>query len=202
MRRPFCRISRKKKAKEKKSFKADFVEGSASALPLGDQSFDVVVSGLALNFFPDLTGALAEMKRVLKKNGVIAAYIWDYAGKMEVLRFFWDAAGEVDSNATKFDEGNRFPICNPDNLKLKFEQEGITDIETTFIDIDTVFKNFDDYWDPFSGGQGPAPSYLISLNKDLREEIKRTVHRKLYINPNGSINLRARAIAVRGNYRR
>jgi SAM-dependent methyltransferase len=189
------------RAKQKDSFKATFLTGNASSLPLAGNAFNIVVSGLALNFFPDLPAALAEMKRVLKKNGVIAAYVWDYAGKMEFLRLFWDAAREVDVNATNLDEGNRFPICNADNLRKEFDQAGLTDIETTFLDIDTVFTNFEDYWNPFLGRQGPAPSYLASVDKDLRDKIKSVLHRKLYVDSNGPIKLFARAIAVRGNYR-
>ena len=189
------------KAKEKKSFKADFLTGSASDLPLANTSFDIVVSGLALNFFSDLTAALSEMKRVLKKNGTIAAYVWDYAGRMEFLRLFWDAACEVDVNATKLDEGNRFPICNAANLRKEFEGAGLIEIETTYLDIDTVFTNFEDFWHPFLGGQGPAPGYLASVDKDLQDKIKSALHRKLYVDSNGSIKLLARAIAVRGKNR-
>lgn len=186
------------KAKAKKTFTANFIKGSADALPVADHSFDIVVSGLALNFFPDIHAAMTEIKRVLKKEGMIAAYVWDYAGKMEFLRFFWDAACEVDVNATKLDEGNRFPICNANNLKTAFEQAGLTDIETTFLYIDTVFKNFNDYWDPFLGGQGPAPSYLASLNKDLQEKIKINLQQRLCDDSVASIKLTARAIAVKG----
>lgn len=186
------------KAKRKNSFDADFFTGSASSLPFADNSFDIVVSGLALNFFIDTTAALSEMKRVLKKGGTIAAYVWDYSGKMEFLRLFWDAACEVDVNASELDEGNRFPICNVDQLREKFEQSGLTNIEITLLDIDTVFKNFEDYWNPFLGGQGPAPSYLASLDTDLQERIKNNLHKKLNDDPNGSIRLLARAIAIRG----
>lgn len=189
------------KAKGKNSYKADFLTGTASTLPLADNSFDVVVSGLALNFFPDLPGALLELKRVVKNNGTIAAYVWDYAGRMEFLRLFWDAAREVDANAIKLDEGNRFPICNADNLRMAFEHAGLRDVESSLLDIDTVFTNFEDFWNPFLGGQGPAPSYLSSLDKELQEKIKTFLQKKLAVNSNGSIRLLARAIAVRGNYR-
>jgi len=188
------------KAKAKKTFTAEFITGSADALPVADHSFDIVVSGLALNFFPDIPAALTEIKRVLQKDGMIAAYVWDYVGKMEFLRFFWDAACEADANAAKLDEGNRFPICNADNLRIAFEQAGLTDTETTFLDIDTVFKNFNDYWNPFLGGQGPAPSYLASLNKDLQEKIKTTLQQRLCNDPATPIKLMARAIAVKGKY--
>ena len=185
-------------AKDKHSFDADFVAGSASELPLSDNTFDVVVSGLALNFFPDLRRAITEMKRVLKEGGTLAAYVWDYSGKMEFLRLFWDAASEVDVNANRLDEGIRFPICNADNLRELFEQSGLTNIETAYADIDTVFNDFDDYWNPFLGGQGPAPGYLASLDTDIQEKIRRTLYNKLASHTNVPIKLLARAIAIRG----
>jgi len=189
------------KAKAKLSGNGDFDVGSASAIPKANDTFDIVVSGLALNFFPDLSIAFSEMKRVLKKNGIIAAYVWDYAGRMDFLRLFWDTACELDPAARKLDEGIRFPICNADNLRSAFQEAGLRNIETSQLDIDTVFKNFDDYWDPFLGGQGPAPGYLSSLNKNLQEEIKTAVHEKLEIQQDGSIKLLARAIGVRGKWK-
>lgn len=186
------------KAKEKKSFKGDFFIGDASSIPVVNDTFDIVVSGLALNFFPDLSSALIEIKRVLKKNGTIAAYVWDYSGRMDFLRFFWDAACQVDVNAAMLDEGIRFPVCNADNLKDAFQEADLNNIETSNLDIYTVFKNFDDYWNPFLGGQGPAPGYLALLNEDLKTRLKNILLKKLPIAPDGSITLLARAIAVRG----
>ena len=188
------------KAKEKVSDNADFLLGNASDIPSTNHTFDVVVSGLALNFFPDLTNALSGMKRVLKEGGTIAAYVWDYAGRMDFLRLFWDAACEIDTNAVKFDEGIRFPVCNVDALRMVFHEAGLTGIKTAFLDINTVFKNFDDYWSPFLGGQGPAPGYLASINKDLKDQIKNTIFKKLSVGPNDPIQLLARAIAVSGIY--
>ena len=186
------------KAKEKNSFIGDFLVGDASSIPVANDTFDIVVSGLALNFFPDLSSALIEIKRVLKKNGTIAAYVWDYSGRMDFLRFFWDAACQVDVNAAMLDEGIRFPVCNADNLKDAFQEADLNNIETSNLNIYTVFKNFDDYWNPFLGGQGPAPSYLALLNEDLKTRLKNILLKKLPIVPDGSITLLARAIAVRG----
>ena len=88
-------------------------QGSATAIPLGDASVDVVVSGLVLNFIPDQRAALVEMARVTGSGGTIAAYVWDYAGKMELMRVFWDAAVELNLSAANMDEGVRFPTCRP-----------------------------------------------------------------------------------------
>jgi len=189
------------KTKERLPDEVDFAVGTASNIPKANDKFDIVVSGLALNFFPDLPSAFSEMKRVLKSNGTIAAYVWDYSGRMDFLRHFWDAALEVDANSRKLDEGARFPICNIDNLKNVFQEVGLSGIKTSQLDIDTIFKDFEDYWNPFLGGQGPAPSYLASLSEELQNNLKNILRRKLSINSDGSIQLLARAIAVRGIYK-
>jgi len=172
--------------------------GSASEIPVADGAFDIVVSGLALNFFPDVKAAFAEMTRVLKSSGTIAAYVWDYAGRMDFLRTFWDEAGLLDPHAKMLDEGIRFPICNPDNLGKAFRDAGLHQVETCFLEITTTFVNFDDYWKPFLGGQGPAPGYLASLTGDLQEALKENIQKQLPFNEDGSITMIARAIAARG----
>jgi len=184
--------------KAQSTSRTDFAIGTASAIPKPDNSFDIVVSGLALNFFPDLHAAISEMKRVLKTGGTIAAYVWDYSGQMEFLRHFWDAVAAINPDDKKFDEGIRFPICNVQNLKNVFQDEGLLNIETTFIDIPTFFKNFEDYWNPFLGGQGPAPGYLSSQSPETMDKIKLHLQNKLIPESDGTIKLIARAIAIKG----
>src|SRR5215217_3474508 len=91
--------------------RASFRVGEAGRLPYDSGQFDVVVSGLVLNFIPDVSQGLVEMARVVTPGGVIAAYVWDYADGMQLLRLFWDAAMAVDSSAASLDEGRRFPLC-------------------------------------------------------------------------------------------
>lgn len=189
------------KARFRNFKKAEFQVGNVEDLPFVNESFDVTVSGLVMNFFPDLEIALSELKRVTRHGGIIASYVWDYAGKMEFLRHFWDAASQIDSNSHELDEGNRFRICNSDNLINVFENANLKEVESVKLDIDTVFKDFDDYWNPFLGLQGPAPSYLASLNKGLRQDLKNNIKERLQFESNGSIKLLGRAIAIRGKYK-
>lgn len=189
------------KAKKKLQGKGSFTPGTASSIPAQDNAFDVVVSGLALNFFPEPDASLVEMKRVSKSGGTMAAYVWDYADRMDFLRIFWDTAYEIDENSKKLDEGVRFKICNRTELGKAFRETGLSNVKTEFLDIDTVFEDFDDYWTPFLGGQGPAPGYLASLDKKKQEEIKIAIREKLPVRPDGSIKLLARAIAVKGIYK-
>ena len=177
--------------------RATFHHGSASAIPIGNASVDVVVSGLVLNFIPDQFAALAEMARVTGNAGIIAAYVWDYAGKMELMRFFWDAAVELDASVRPMDEGVRFPLCRPEALTELFASAGLEHITVTAIDIPTPFANFEDYWQPFLGGQGPAPAYAMSLDEPARVRLRERLKERLPAHPGGSITLTARAWAVR-----
>ncbi|HYA46547.1 MAG TPA: class I SAM-dependent methyltransferase [Burkholderiales bacterium] len=186
-----------KSANENLAGRAALRQGTATAIPLGDASVDVVVSGLVLNFVTDAHAALLEMARVTGKGGTIAAYVWDYAGKMELMRFFWDAAVELDPGAAKLDEGVRFPLCRPEALKTLFAGAGLAEVEVKPIDIPTPFENFDDYWQPFLGGQGPAPAYAMSLDETARVRLRDRIRGRLPIAANGSLSLTARAWAAR-----
>jgi SAM-dependent methyltransferase len=145
-------------AKENLATRVVLHRGSATALPLADAAVDVVVSGLVLNFLPDPRAALAEMARVTGRGGTIGAYVWDYAGKMELMRYFWDAAVELDPAAARMDEGVRFPGCRPEALVAQFARAALDEPAVRAIDIPTPFTSFEDYWEPFLGGQGPAPA--------------------------------------------
>jgi SAM-dependent methyltransferase len=165
--------------------------------PLDDASVDVVVSGLVLNFIPDQRAALAEMARVTGNGGKIGAYVWDYAGKMELMRLFWDAAVELNPEAAKMDEGIRFPLCRPKALVELFESAGLNGVEVMAIDIPTPFASFEDYWRPFLGGQGPAPAYAMSLNEAARARLRDRIRERILAEADGSIALTARAWATR-----
>ena len=188
-----------KTAKENLAGRATLHQGNATAIPLDDASVDVVVSGLVLNFVPDQRAALLEMARVTRKGGTIAAYVWDYAGKMELMRFFWDAAVELDPGAAKLDEGVRFPQCRPAPLEKLFASAGLEEVDVKPIDISTPFANFDDYWQPFLGGQGPAPAYAMSLDETSRARLRDRIRERLPTAASGSISLTARAWAARAS---
>jgi hypothetical protein len=141
---------------------------------------------------------VAEMARVTQAGGVVAVYVWDYAGKMQLMRHFWNAATTLDPAAFNLDEGWRFPICQPKPLKELFQAAALRDVEVRAIDIPTDFKNFDDYWLPFLGGQGPAPSYAMSLSEENKGALRERLRTNLPTALDGSIPLVARAWAVRG----
>lgn len=179
--------------------RAAFAVGDAQALDRADASFDAVASSLVLNFLPDPARGVAEMARVVRPGGVVGGYVWDYAGEMQLMRRFWDAAVELDPAAAELDEGRRMAGCNPPALEGLFSGSGLENVETRGIDAPTVFAGFDDYWAPFEGGQGPAPGYCVSLPQDRREALRERLRETLPVEADGSIWLIARAWAVRGS---
>jgi SAM-dependent methyltransferase len=94
--------------------RARFEIADAQSLPVADGAFEVAVSGLVLNFVPDPAKAAREMRRAVASGGTVAAYLWDYAGEMQMMRRFWDAAVALDPAAREKDEGVRFPLCQPE----------------------------------------------------------------------------------------
>lgn len=174
---------------------ARFEVASAQDLPFPDASFDAVVSGLVLNFVPDPAAMAREMRRVARPGGVVALYVWDYAGKMEMMRHFWDAAVALDPAATAASESSRFAICEPRTLERLFGAAGLRDVRTDAIDQPQHFPDFDALWRPFLGGQGPAPGYVAKLDPARREALRQEFARRV---PAEDIHLVARAWAVAG----
>lgn len=178
--------------------RVSFVTAAVGSLPQRLGGYGSVTSLLALNFFPDIDAAVHEMRSVAAPDARVSACVWDYSDGMQFLRHFWDAAAEVDSAARDLDEGNRFPLCRHDALAARFRAGGLGDVRCDPIEIPTVFATFDDYWRPFLGGTGPAPSYLASLDADRRALLAHTLEGGLRRGPDGTIALSARAWAVCG----
>jgi SAM-dependent methyltransferase len=178
--------------------RASFEIGDAHSLPADTASRHAAVAGLVLNFVPQPQRAVAEMARVVRPGCIVAAYVWDYAGKMELMRYFWDAAVALDPAAKDLDEGRRFPLCQPKPLAELFGQAGLSEVEVRPTDVATDFRDFDDYWSPFLGGQGPAPGYAMSLSEERRATLRERIRSELPIAKDGSIHLIARAWAARG----
>ncbi|MEW5980516.1 MAG: class I SAM-dependent methyltransferase [Acidobacteriota bacterium] len=168
-------------------------------LPSNSEGFDRVVSGLVLNFLPDPLQAVREMRSRACPGGLVAGYVWDYSGRMEFLRIFWDEAVALDRAARELDEGVCFPMCQRDALESIFHKAGLRDVASNAIEIPTRFAGFSDYWDPFLGGTGPAPSYVASLSEQVRTELRDRLQRRVAPRTGCVIDLVARAWAVRGS---
>jgi SAM-dependent methyltransferase len=161
-------------------------------------SCDATVSGLVLNFVSDPQAMAIEMARVTRPGGTVGAYVWDYGRGMQMLRHFWDAAVQINPHDAKLDQAERFPICQPEPLETLFRQIGLNSVTVRAIDVATVFRNFDDYWTPFLGKQGAAPTYLAGLDAAARDRIRDTLKARIATSADGSIALTAKAWAVKG----
>jgi SAM-dependent methyltransferase len=178
--------------------RARFAVGDAQALEIETGSCDAAVSGLVINFVPEPARMIAEMKRVVKAGGTVAVYVWDYAGGMEMLKRFWDAAIETNPAAAGLHEGTRFSLCAPEPLAHLLREAGLASVETRALDSVARFERFDDFWTPFLGGQGPGASYLMSLDDAGRVELRERVRSRLPVRADGSFELSSRAWAARG----
>ncbi|RWZ49523.1 class I SAM-dependent methyltransferase [Labedella phragmitis] len=174
----------------------DFRLESAEHVGLPDASVDVAVSALVLNVLADPAVALAESRRVTRSGGTVGAYVWDYSYPLSAIRIFWDTAILLDPIARRLHEGRRFASWSASELARRFRGSGFADVELVDIEIETTFADFSDYWEPMLGGQGPAPTYIASLEPGAVDTLRSAVYRQLPFEDDGSIRLRSRAFAV------
>jgi SAM-dependent methyltransferase len=180
-----------------------FEQGDAAKLPYQDGSFAGDTAQLVLNFVPDAAAALNEMKRVTMRGGRLVAAVWDFRGGLVYQRIFWDTAAGIDPGAaTARDRLFSGALALPDGLVSLFTAAGLAQVERTSITIRMDYANFDDYWQPLGGGQGPVGTYLVGLDPDLRARIEHAVANAYRSgSPDGPRSLTATAWAVRGTVR-
>lgn len=178
--------------------RAEFRVADAQSLPLESDTRDAVASALALNFVPDRDRAMAEIRRVARPGATIGFYVWDYpGGGLQFVDAVWQIAVALDPDARELAENRRFAFCTPDALCALTARADLTSIECRAIEIPTVFKDFDDFWLPFTRGAGPVPGYCTSLTPDARERLRCRLHDTLPRGEGGTIPLKGRAWAVR-----
>ena len=176
--------------------RASFAVADALHLPSDDASIDVVSSALVLNFVPDRTAALNEMRRTLRPGGLLSFYVWDYpGGGMGFIDAFWKAAASLDDSAAELNEALRFPFCTPEGLSAMCREAGVVDASIEAIEVSTEFPDFEAFWHPFTLGAGPAPGYCMSLSGDRRDQLKERLGSAR--GTNGPVRLPARAWAVK-----
>ena len=175
-----------------------FEIAQAERPPEREGGFDVAVSGLVLNFLDDPRRALASLRGRLSERGCSASYVWDYAGGMQFLSCFWRAAVALDPAAAPLAEEARFGQWNQALLSSLTRDAGYSRVETRAIEIETVFAGFEDFWQPFLGRTGPAPSYVASLAPEQRDALRERLRQDLPLDSDGRIRLTARAWAMRG----
>ena len=174
---------------------ADIRRATAEALPWPDESFDAVLSQLVVNFLRDADVAIGEMRRVVRRRGLVAACTWDYRGEMEMLRTFWDAA--LTLNPAAPDEARVMNYSDLESLGELWRRAGLGDVKTAPLVVQVQYTDFEDYWQPFLAGAGPGGAYCASLDTHHQAALRDECFRRLGT-PETSFTLTARAWAVRG----
>jgi SAM-dependent methyltransferase len=178
--------------------RVSFEVGDAQQLRFADNSFDRTVSLLVLNFVPDRAKALAEMVRVTRSGGIVAAAVWDYGGGMEMLRAFWDQAIALEPDMARRDE-RHMPLSRKGELGALWREHRLVNVTEEALTIPTRFSSFEDYWAPFLEKQGPAGAYVAMLGDDEREQLRLRLRERLVgKGRDRPFTLMARAWAVRG----
>jgi SAM-dependent methyltransferase len=173
---------------------ADVRAAAAEELPWAPRSFDTVLAQLVVSFLSDADAGVREMRRVARAGATVAACTWDYAGEMQMLRTFWDAALSLDPAAP--DEA-RLRHSDRPSLEALWRRAGLAEIETGSLVTEVSYPGFDDYWQPFLTGTGPGGAYCASLEPMHQAALREGCFRSLG-SPDGSFALSARAWAVRG----
>jgi SAM-dependent methyltransferase len=175
-----------------------FRQADARALPFPAASFDRAFSMLVLQFIPDADRAVAEMCRVVRPGGTVTAAVWDSFGGTPHLRLLWDTAAVLDPSATQPRSLFR-DLSAPDEMASLWRRLGMRDVEQTSLTIRMDFASFDDYWQPYTTGEGGTGEFMTSLSDAARETLREHVRRGYVSNrPDGPRSFTATAWACRG----
>lgn len=193
---PYIEYARRRSSDPRLSF----VTRNASALDLPSASFDRCFSLIALNFMSDPAGALAEMRRVTRTGGTVAAAVWDFPGGLVYQRIFWDTAAALDPEADRARSRHyASPLTGPGQLAAAFAAAGLHDIEATSLTVRMDYADFADYWEPIRNAQGPVGDYVKRLPADRLDALAEAL-RRAYLagGPGETRSMAATAWATRG----
>ncbi len=171
---------------------AEVVQASAEALPFEGRAFDVAIAQLVVHFMTDPVAGLAEMARVTRHDGVVAACVWDHAGGQGPLGMFWDEARALDPDV--HDE-SLLAGAREGHLGELFEAAGLHDIVASALSVSLRHATFEEWWEPFTGGVGPAGSYVAGIDPERQGALREACRRQL---PTGAFDISALAWAARG----
>jgi SAM-dependent methyltransferase len=176
---------------------ADVRVGVAEQLPFPEAAFDATLAQLVVQLMNDRDAGVAEMVRVTRAGGVVAACVWDSA-TMPLLRAFWDAAlAAAPDRAGAIDDGRRVGYDRPDELRALWHRHGLLDVGTGELWVEAGYADFDDLFAPFAAGIGHSGACYASLDRDGQQRVREDTHRRLG-QPRGAFTLRARAWWARG----
>ncbi len=170
----------------------DVRAGAAEHLPFAVDSFDLALAQLVVHFMTDPVAGLREMARVTRPGGTIAACVWDHSGGRGPLSLFWEAVHDIDPDA---DDESELAGSRSGHLAQLSEQAGLTDVESGSVSVTLEFATFEEWWEPFALGIGPAGSYVARLDDLGRTALRAAARRRL---PGVPFTITASAWAVRG----
>ncbi|CAN5401882.1 class I SAM-dependent methyltransferase [soil metagenome] len=175
-------------------------KGDACSIPFGEDQFDRALSMLVLHFVPTPQKAVAEMLRVVRPGGIVAAAVWDTFGGMPSQRMFWDTFAAIEP-AAHVRRGVALvrPMTLPGELSRSFTAAGLENVIETTLTIRMDFSNFDDYWLPLINGQGTLAAFLSTLPQDVPERVRTAVYQAyLSDQPDGPRSFASVAWAAKG----
>jgi len=165
---------------------------AAEEMPFEDQAFDAALAQLVVHFMADPVAGLREMARVTRDGGVVAACVWDHGDGQGPLSLFWEAAHELDPDVA---DESQLAGAHAGDLAQLFEAAGLHDVEESALSVSVEHPSFEDWWEPFTLGVGPAGSYAAGLDAERQAELRERCREKL---PAAPFVPPARAWAARG----
>ena len=176
---------------------ANVVVAPAERLPFPDDTFDVVLSQLVVNFMSDAGAGVREMARVTRPGGTVASCVWDYSGGMTFLRAFWDSAAEIAPERKDADEAKVMRFCREGELADLWRTTNLVDVRSGALDVTATYSDFEDLWSPLPTGIAPAGAFTKSLEPDRQAALHDALRRRLGVGE-GPFELTARAWAAAG----
>ena len=171
---------------------ADVQQASAEHLPFPSGVFDATLAQLVVHFMSDPVIGVTEMRRVTRQDGVVAACVWDHGGGQGPLSPLWEAAHAIDPEV----EGeSRLMGSHEGDLARLFESAGLSAVEETALSVSVEHPSFEEWWEPFTLGVGPAGSYVAGLDPERQARLREHCRALL---PNPPFVLTARAWTARG----
>ena len=170
----------------------DIRPAPAEALPFDDGVFDAALAQLVVHFMTDPVAGLREMGRVCRPGGIVAATVWDHAGGRGPLSIFWDAVKEIDPGAR--DESSLAGNVEGE-LEALLAEAGLADVERGELTVTRAYTSFDEWWQPYTLGVGPAGDYVRSIDDVTRDRVIEACRTRV---PDGEFTLDATAWAARG----
>jgi SAM-dependent methyltransferase len=170
----------------------DVRRGSAEELPFGDGEFDAALAQLVVHFMADPLAGLRECARVTRAGGIVAACVWDHAGAGGPLALFWAAAHELDPGV--HDE-SELAGAREGHLGQLFRAAGLGDVDEDILSVEVEHPTFEDWWEPFTLGVGPAGAYVAGLEPTRQAELRELCRER---QPPAPFAVTARAWAARG----